>query len=111
MALYYEAHVTVEPEFDQRLERLQICAARFGFRVADLLMQKRAEDTLERSRFDTFLSAKSDNEADLDFRMRRLINALDSEGFTVWRYKMETATVDSRVEDIYALLRTPVAKW
>ena len=45
MSFYYEAHVTVEPVFDDALEEFKRIAAAYQFRVADLLMQKRAENT------------------------------------------------------------------
>ena len=48
--LYLECHVTFEPVFGDDLARLSGIAERNGFKVADLLMQKRLTDTAERSK-------------------------------------------------------------
>lgn len=50
---YYEAHVTIEPVFDDRLEELVRIANANHFRVADLLMKKRKDATAVRSDCDT----------------------------------------------------------
>ena len=105
MSLYYESHVTVEPVFDTRLEQLKFICELHGFRVADLLMQKRPEDTPERSRFDTFCSSRSVDPAVLTQRMYDLCRACASAGFRVWRYKIENVIVDSKVDDSALRLR------
>ena len=94
--LYFEAHVTVEPVFDERLEQLKSIALEHGFRVADLLMKKRREDTPERSQYDTFCTGISKSFADLDVRTKALVEALPSAGFSVWRWKIEGALFDHR---------------
>lgn len=105
MSLYHESHVTIEPIFDARLEQLQFLCKLHGFRVADLLMQKRKEDTPERSRFDTFCSSRSVDPAALEARMFAFVNALHSAGFKVWRYKIEDVILDSKVDDSRLRLR------
>lgn len=99
MTLYHESHVTIEPVFDERLERLKQLCTEHGFRVADLLMQKRTSDTPERSRFDTFCSSRSVDPAALESRMFAFVAALCEEGFKVWRYKIEDVVLDSKVDD------------
>lgn len=99
MSLYYESHVTVEPVFDARLEQLKFLCDLHGFRVADLLMQKRFSDAPERSRFDTFCSSRSVDLAVLETRMFGLVNACLNAGFKVWRYKIEDVILDSKVDD------------
>lgn len=79
MTLYHESHVTIEPVFDERLERLKQLCNEHGFRVTDLLMQKRT--------------------AALESRMFAFVAALRDEGFKVWRYKIEDVVLDSKVDD------------
>lgn len=105
MSLYHESHVTVEPVFDTRLEQLKYLSELHGFHVADLLMQKRKEDSPERSRFDTFCSSRSVDPAALEGRMFAFVAALRSAGFRVWRYKIEDVVLDSKVDDSRLRLR------
>lgn len=96
--LYFECHVTVEPVYGERLERLKAIAAEPGikFRVADLLMRKRMEDTPERSSFDTFCTGRDVIYINLEERMCNLVEALFDDGFAVWRYKIENTLLDVR---------------
>lgn len=106
MSLYFESHVTIEPVLDAaRLEQLKFICELHGFRVADLLMQKRAEDMPERSRFDTFCSSRSVDMPALEQRMFALVSALRGAGFKVWRYKIEDVVLDSKVDDSRLRLR------
>ena len=100
MSLYYESHVTIEPVLDERdLEHLKFVCELHGFRVADLLMQKRKEDTPERSKFDTFCSSRSVDMPVLEKRMFDFVKACRDIGFKVWRYKIEDVILDSKVDD------------
>ena len=96
---YYEAHVTIEPVFGEQLAALKKSAAEFGFRVADLLMQKRPENKPERSQNDTFCTARSISYSDLETRMFGLVTKLKESGFVIWRYKIESTLLDSRYDD------------
>lgn len=106
--MYYESHVTIEPVFDTRLENATQLAIKHGFKIANLLMQKREADTPERSKHDTFMTghSKANEQGLLDITNRTLslIADLKMEGFTVWRYKIERAIVDSRTNDLWNLL-------
>lgn len=104
MTLYYESHITIEPVFDAKLERASSLAKEHGFKIAELLMKKRAEDTPERSQHDTFMTGHSAEYVDLKVRMINLIVALKENGFTLWRYKIEGVVMDSRTEDTLRLL-------
>jgi hypothetical protein len=104
-ALYYEAHVTIEPVFDARLAEAKAIAEPFQFRVADLLMKKREADTEERSKHDTFMTGHGKRYDDIEGRLVGLIQALDQGGFKVWRYKIEDTILDSRIDDRLDLLR------
>lgn len=104
MSFYYEAHVTVEPVFDDALEEFKRIAAAHQFRVADLLMQKRAEDTPERSKYDTFCTGRATDYVVLLNLMVSMIRQLKLQGFKVWRYKIEDTLFDSRHEDTLHLL-------
>lgn len=102
--LYFEAHVTIEPVFDDRRDQARILAECWRFRLAELLMQKRTVDTEERSAKDTFMTGHGKNLSDLRRRMAMLVGELRAAGFKVWRYKIEDTVVDSRVSDEYRLL-------
>lgn len=103
-ALYYESHVTIEPVFDDRLDRFRELVKIDDFRAADLLMQKRLEDTPERSKYDTFCTGRSSDLNHLREHMISLVKRLQAEGFTVWRYKIEDTLMDSRYDDVLSLL-------
>lgn len=96
--LYYECHVTIEPILDEaKLQRIKLLAREHQFKVADLLMVKRPTDTPQRSSKDTFMTGHSDEYHLLENRMKGLIRCIKSEGIKVWRYKIETVPLDSRV--------------
>lgn len=103
-ALYFEAHVTIEPIFDDKLEEAKQIAVKHGFKVASLLMKKRAEDTAERSQYDTFMTGHSRSYLTLTENTILLVKELQEKGFKVWRYKMEDTLFDSRTCDILGLL-------
>lgn len=95
---YYESHITIEPVFDRALMRVAQISAAHGFKVADLLMQKRASDTAERSKHDTFCTGRSRDFDDLCERMEWCVRHLRAVGFRVWRYKIEDTILDSKVD-------------
>jgi hypothetical protein len=101
--LYLECHITIEPVFDERLQEASQLAKKHNFRVADLLMKKRENDTEERSKYDTFMTGHSQDRDDLSVRTIKLVQDLQEAGFKVWRYKLEDAFVDSRIEDVFNL--------
>jgi len=94
--LYFECHITVEPVYGERLEALKALAQPYRFRVADLLMRKRLEDVPERSRFDTFLTARGHWYTDLERRMRLMIAECHRADYLVWRTKIENTLLDER---------------
>ena len=93
---YYECHVTVNPVFGEQLERFTKLAQEFGFKPAKLLMQKRAEDTPERSAKDTFCTAHDKEFDKIEGRMRSVCTLLVDSGFTVYRNKIEAVILDER---------------
>lgn len=102
--LYYEAHVTVEPVFGERLDQFKAICSHFNFKAANLLMQKRKDDTPERSKHDTFATGHSQTWTDIVCRVTGIVVALRSSGFKVWRYKIEDTLLDSRSQDRLGLL-------
>ncbi len=96
---YYEAHVTVEPVFEDRLAQFKIVCHDYKFHVANLLMQKRKGDTEERSKNDAFCTGRGISYTDIKTRMLTLVDRLEKEGFKVWRYKIESTLLDSRYDD------------
>lgn len=102
--LYYEAHITIEPVFDYRRDVAGVIAESNKFKLADLLMKKRSEDTEKRSSKDTFMTGHSKSRLDIEKRTRDTIVQLQEHGFKVWRYKIEDTLLDSRTEDVFKLL-------
>jgi len=102
--LYLEAHVTIEPVFYERRDFASQIAQHHKFRLAELLMKKEREATEERSDKDTFMTGHSKSKADINARTMALVGELKDNGFKVWRYKVEDTLLDSRSEDIWAML-------
>lgn len=103
--LYYESHVTIEPVLDEdRLALAKELASKFNFKVANLLMQKRAEDTPERSKHDTFMTGHGKECRDIEHRTIGLVKTLKANGFVVWRVKLEDTLWDTRTSDVFGLL-------
>ncbi len=104
--LLYECHITLEPiiDNDTLLEILNIACYHFKFKIADLFMQKRKEDTPERSKYDTFLTGHSNNYSELTDRMLNLIYFCQKANIKVWRYKIEGIILDSRIDDKFNLI-------
>lgn len=111
--LYFECHITIEPVFDDeffdgvtvsKLEIVRILAKDRGFRVADLLMQKRTDDTEARSKHDTFCTGRSKVYGDILHRMTELCRALKIAGFKVWRAKIEDTIYDTKYSDSLGIL-------
>lgn len=97
--LYFEAHVTIEPVYDERLARFtELCRER-KFHVATLVMQKRKEDTPDRSKFDSFCTGHGNDGEELKARMFSLLDELKKESYQIWRYKIEVVPLDSRYDD------------
>lgn len=102
--LYYEAHVTVDPVFEDRLSRLKETCRTCGFRVADLIMRKGPNGPDEKANEDSFATARSDEWEDIRERTMTLVKFLKFNRFTVRRYKIELAIVDSKLHDQWTLL-------
>ncbi len=94
--LSYEAHVTIEPVFGERFECFGRLCALYGFRPAELLLQKRREDTPERSSKDSFATAHSKSFDAINLSTELLVSHLKQFGFIVWRYKIEGILLDVR---------------
>lgn len=97
---YFESHITIEPVFGERLERFKVIAAEYGFKAADLLMQKQRADTPTRSDKDTFCTGRGQNKKALELYMSALVKRLQGEGFQVWRYKIEAVLIDERINPV-----------
>lgn len=97
--IYYECHITIEPVDEVlTLPLLKLTVERYGFRVADLLLQNGSK-----SRVDTFISGRGDSYESLYARMRSVVTEIQSVGLKVWRYKIENVVLDSRVEQLAEL--------
>jgi len=99
MSLYFESHVTIEPVFDERLKELKTVCLKEGFRVADLLMKKRSKESARRSAHDTFCTGRDNDYETLLKRTLGLVTTLQAAGFKVWRYKLESTLLDSKIDD------------
>lgn len=105
ISLYYEAHVTVEPLFGEDFSKFEAICRKHHFRAAGLFMQKRAEDTPERSKNDSFCTGRHRDMAQLENEMKELIAELRANKIKVWRYKMENTIYDSNYADILGAYR------
>lgn len=95
---YYESHITIEPVFEKRLELFSTLCATHKFKPAKLFMQKNRSETPERSNKDTFCTGHSKDYLDLYDRMRFLRFDLESNGFEVWRCKIEAIVYDVKYD-------------
>ena len=95
---YFECHVTIDPVFEEQFEQVRAIAERHQFRVAELLMQKRAADTLERSKYDTFMTGRGSYYTKLKVQMEALVAEL-STVCAVRRCKIEETLFDTKFGD------------
>lgn len=94
--LYFESHVTIEPVFEEKLEHFSDLCKKHKFQPAKLLLQKRKEDTPERSSKDSFCTGHGTNQKDLEQRMNNLVQDLKENNFKVWRKKIEAVLIDEK---------------
>lgn len=90
---YYECHLTLNPVVGEELKTLEVLCEAYGFRVASLYGDS-----------DAFTTGRSSFYSELNHRMIDLIQALKACGFVVRRYKIESALIDSRIDDHLNLL-------
>lgn len=100
MTLYYEVHVTLEPDFD-RLEEAREIAKRFHYHLGDLLLMKKDD---ERSHKDMFFTTRKGSNQDARWSVVRFVQELQKAGFRPIRYKIEDTVLDSKIEDELQLL-------
>jgi hypothetical protein len=101
--LYYEAHITIDPVFDIKLEQFKMLSKRYNFRVAKLLMEKGGEYNVPSTR-DSFCTSRSTDFTKIVNDTICLVDALKIANFKVRRYKIEDTIVDSNIKDKYGLL-------
>lgn len=97
-AKYYEAHITIEPVFDDKLLTLTNLLKPYRFKVADLLLQKRKTDTLERNQFDSFATGHDKSYNKLLNRMNEAVAQLNVNNYKVWRVKIEAVVLDEKYD-------------
>lgn len=103
--LYYEAHITIAPVFDELRERAAKTAEAYGFRLAKLIMRKKEADAEAPSRDDTFMTGHGIEFEDIERRTIGCVKAIQRHGFVVRRYKIEDTVLDSRSHDEFGLLK------
>lgn len=99
MSLYFESHITIEPVFDERLEDFKKHCAVYKYKVADLLMKKKADGPEEKSTNDSFCTARDKDFDQMKSRMLSLLALLKQEGYRILRFKIEDVVLDSRKDD------------
>jgi hypothetical protein len=104
---YYEAHVTLDPVFDKRLEVFKAFCEGEKFRVADLLLKKSKAGEAVAHTGDSFCTSRGTDYQELEDRMFSLIEVLIDHGYKVRRYKIESTLLDSRYNDTRFKLETP----
>lgn len=102
--LYLEAHITIEPVFDEERVGAENIAHRHGFKLAHLLMQRDRKETAARSSRDTFMTGHSKLCDDIQNRTKACVEDLIHNGYKVWRYKIENTMLDSRNKDVWELV-------
>lgn len=102
-ALYYEAHITIDPVPEDGRPAVQVLGDRWSFKLAKLLMQKG-----EPSKIDTFMTAHGKDLDDIRRRVIGMVIDLQHHGYVVRRYKVEDTIFDSRTRDVLGLLELPV---
>lgn len=101
--LYLEAHITIDPVFDEKREAVRLLAEVCGFKLAKLVMRKDVANE-EEHRDDAFLTGHGKELDALQSRMVHLVQSLRAEGVHVRRYKIENTLMDSRIFDKLELL-------
>ena len=104
--LYYECHVTINPVFGDKRDKLSTLIKPYKFKLAKLAMKKTEKGTWEESQLDTFFTAHSKHYSDIQQRMVDCIRVVQEQGFVIRRYKIENTIVDSRDNDILNLINT-----
>ena len=99
--LYYECHITLDPVDEATLETLKSICEDYEFKVAKLYLDK---ESTKPNTLDSFTTGRSANYPDLELRMVKLIQKLKDCSFVVRRYKIESALIDSRIDDQLNLL-------
>ena len=90
-SLYYECHVTVEPiEFEEPRALFDTICREFKFWTSEWILKKDG--------YHFFATSRSTGLAEMQHRMIALMEALISNGFKIWRYKIEDTVVDSKID-------------
>ena len=95
----FEAHITIEPVFVDRLDQFKALAQSYNFKVAHLLMVKDRKPTEQRSDRDSFCTGHFKDYYQALEQTRNLAVLLTHNGFKVWRYKIESVLLDVRFND------------
>lgn len=99
--LYFEAHVTIDPVFDNQRAVANTIAERNGFKLAKLLMEK--DGVRSPSTLDTFMTAHGKDYDDIFVRTGNMVIELLDAGFVVRRYKIEDTLLDSRHDSAFGI--------
>lgn len=98
--LYYEAHITIDPVFDQARVEAGVIADRHGFQLAELIMRKSRRERERQHQDDTFMTARAKRWFDIRTRTRAAVNELLRCGYGVRRWKIEDTLLDSKAGDL-----------
>lgn len=99
----YEAHVTIEPVFDERFELFDRICALHKFRPAELLLQKSRMSTPTRSNKDSFCTGHGTDYPEVQNRLALLVADLKRQNFSVWRHKIEGILLDVRTPPLVTI--------
>lgn len=90
--LYFECHITFDPDYLISSEVMEEIAGRFGFKVATFLMKKDGPQP------DAFCSARDSHYERLVARCGDMLRTLRDMNLKVKRYKIENTLMDSKFE-------------
>lgn len=101
---YFESHITIEPIYSEvDSDNVKILAAKYKFKLAKLLMQKKGNNELVDSYLDAFMTGHSKDLNDLKLRTVGLCKELLANGYQIFRYKIEYTVLDSRLDNIFEI--------
>jgi len=100
--LYFEAHINLpfHPIHHAAYGRLKCLAWARKFKLSEM----NGNDGHPDKEAQTILTTHTQDHEEMVKRVRDMLQDLTADGFTILRYKIEAATIDSRINDIWEML-------
>lgn len=91
MSRYFEAHITIEPVYGERLNKLEDICDQLGWRISKFLTYTNIDEP------NAFISYRLDDMADIYENTISMYWALINNAFVVKRYKIEDILLDVKL--------------